>query len=187
MLGIESSRTASDTRRRALWGFGIAQVALLAPLVALERRMQRTGGPGIIPFELAGTPASSRQIMDQWGSPGRSAARRSLLLDFPFLVAYSGFNFACCHAASDALRRRPATAVADAGRLVAISQVAAGACDAAENTALLGILNGRNGRLPARARAFASEVRAARGRLAVRRARPGEPAREALILEDDGA
>lgn len=142
--------------RRAFWIFGAGQILLLVPLLALERRMLRTGGPGIIPFELAGTPERSRKIMDTWGPDGQSAARLSLLLDYPFLVTYSGLGLTGSGAASDALRRRGATALADAGRVIGMMHLAAGAFDAAENTTLLGILAGRNGRLPALARAFAS-------------------------------
>lgn len=117
--------------------------------------MLRTGGPGIIGFELAGTPERSRRIMDRWGPEGRSAARLSLLLDYPFLVTYCGIQVAGCAAASDALRARDANALATAGRLIGPVQIAAGAFDAAENTALLGILGGRAGRLSAVARACA--------------------------------
>jgi hypothetical protein len=117
--------------------------------------MMRTGGPGIIPFELAGTAELSRRIMDKWGPDGRSAARASLLLDYPFLVSYSGLQLAVRSAASDALHRRDAKVLAGAGRIIGGLQLAAGASDAAENTALLGILSGRMGRLPALARAFA--------------------------------
>ena len=141
--------------RRGLPLFGAAWAALLAPLLGLERAMRRTGGPGIVPFELAGTPERSRAIMDRWGEEGRAAARRSLLLDYPFLVAYTGFNVAACGAASDALRERGLTGLASAGRPLAAAQIAAGTCDAVEDTALLGVLAGRDDRLPAVARAFA--------------------------------
>ena len=146
----------SISTRGRLGAFGAAQTVLFLPLAALDRRMMRTGGPGIIPFELAGTTEHSRKILDTWGEEGRSAARRSLLLDYPFLVAYSGFNLACSAAASDALRSNGASALARAGRSVGAMQVAAGACDAAENTALLGVLAGHDERLPGMARAFAS-------------------------------
>jgi hypothetical protein len=142
--------------RRAVWALGAGQFALLVPLVALDRRMVRSGGPGIIAFELAGTPERARTIMDRWGPDGQSAARLSLLLDFPYLVTYSGLQLAACDAASRALRRRGATGLAAAGRVIGPMQLAAGAFDAAENTTLLAILSGRNGRLPALARAFAS-------------------------------
>ena len=151
-----TARTSSISERGPLlWILGAGQILLLAPLVALERRMKRTGGPGIIPFELAGTPERSRWIMERWGPEGRSAARTSLLLDYPFLVTYSGFQLAACGAASDALRRRGANALAEAGRVIGPAQIAAGAFDAVENTALLGVLSGRTERLPAVARAAA--------------------------------
>ena len=134
-------------RSYALRSFGAAQVALLVPLLILERRMQRTGGPGIIPFELAGTPERSRRILETWGTDGRTAAKASLVLDYPFLVSYSGFNIALAGLAGE--RLPGATAIAAA-------QVAAGACDAAENTALLGVLaTSPDGRLPAVAATFA--------------------------------
>jgi hypothetical protein len=148
------ARSGPD-RRRWPWAFGAGQILLLIPLLALERRMRRAGGPGIIPFELAGSPERSRRIMERWGADGQAAARLSLMLDYPYLVSYSGLQVAASRAASEALRRRGATALADAGRMIGLSQVAAGTFDAAENTALLGVLAGRDGRLPAIARACA--------------------------------
>jgi hypothetical protein len=132
------------------------QILLLIPLSACERRMRRTGGPGIIPFELAGTPERSRKIIETWGPSGQAAARVSLLLDYPFLLTYSGLQLDGCRSASRRLRRAGATALADAGRVIAPLQLAAGAFDAAENTTLLAILAGRDGRLPGLARFFAS-------------------------------
>ena len=158
MISFARSHEAAGrmrARRRALRVFGVGQLVLLVPLLELERRMRRTGGPGIIPFELAGTPERSRRIMDRWGDEGRSAARLSLILDYPFLVTYSGFQAAACDAVADALHRRGAGTLARAGRLIASAQFAAGAFDAAEDTALLAILAGRDGRLPGVARACA--------------------------------
>jgi hypothetical protein len=131
------------TARRSLAAFGAATMALFVPLALLDRRMQRAGGPGIIPFELVGTPARAAAVMDAWGEDGRRAARLSLLLDFPFLVAYSGLNVAVARALGSP-------------RWTTVAAVGAGACDAVENAALLGVLGGRGGgRLPAVARSFA--------------------------------
>jgi hypothetical protein len=124
-------------------------------LLGLERRMMRTGGPGIIPFELAGTAEKAQAIMDRWGTEGRPAAQRSLVLDFPYLVAYSGVHTIWCRMASDTLRRHGRKGAADLGDLVVRSQVLAGACDAVENAALLGVLAGRTKTLPRLARSFA--------------------------------
>src|SRR5687768_15786365 len=92
--------------------FGAAQTALFIPIAVLDRRMQRTGGGGIVPFELAGTPERARRTMQKWGPEGRSAARASLLLDFPFLVAYSGFNVAAVDRLADGGPLAPAVKAA---------------------------------------------------------------------------
>jgi hypothetical protein len=113
-------------------------VALLVPLAVLDRRMQKTGGPGIIPFELAG-PERSGQILRRWGPEGRRAATLSLLLDFPFLASYTALNIK--------LTRRAQKALGGQGllyRVASAAQVMAGACDAVENTALLVVIS-RNG------------------------------------------
>lgn len=86
------------------------------------------------------------------GPDGQCAARLSLLLDYPFLVTYCGIQVARCAAASDALRLRGANALATVRRVIGTAQIVAGAFDAAENTALLNVLAGRAGRLPAVAR-----------------------------------
>jgi hypothetical protein len=128
----------------------LATAGLLVPLALLDRRMQRAGGPGIIPFELAG-PEGSGRILQRWGADGRRAARASLVLDFPFLIAYTALNLE--------LAARAGRAYGSAGRLaplVALAQVAAGACDAVENTALLGVLDrGGDDRLATAARTAA--------------------------------
>jgi hypothetical protein len=137
--------------RRRLRRFGVAQTVLFVPLAALDMRMQRAGGPGNIAFELAGTPQRARSIMGRWGEEGRRAARASLLLDYPFLVSYTGFGLAATAIAAEELPA-PLAALAPA---VAAGQVVAAACDAAENTALLGVLAGREESLAPVARGFA--------------------------------
>jgi hypothetical protein len=141
---------------RAALIFGTVHSALWMPMLELERRMNRAGGLGIVAFEFAGTPERAEKMMGRWGPEGQSAARLSLLLDYPFLVTYTGLQVAGCALASDALRRSGASTLADAGRVIGPAQIAAGAFDATENTALLGILAGRRGRWPAVARAAAS-------------------------------
>lgn len=132
-----------------------ATAALMVPLVILDRRMQATGGPGIIPFELAG-PGRSEEILRRWGEEGRGAARASLLLDFPYLVAYTALNVRLTQRASDALATHRLGRLAALGRGVASVQVAAGACDAIENTALLGVVaRGGDARLASLARTAA--------------------------------
>ncbi len=141
-----------EQRKRALIAFGTGQAGLVVPMVALERRMKRTGGPGIIPFELAGTHERANQILSAWGPDGRAAARTSLLLDYPYLVTYAGLQAALCDVASETLRQRGQRRLAEAGKAISGLQWGAGMFDALENAALLGVLAGRRGRLPAVAR-----------------------------------
>ncbi len=143
-------------RHRALWVLGSAGIGILTPLLALEREMMRTGGPGIIPFELAGTAERAERIMQRWGDAGAAAARRSLILDYPFLVTYATMQAVACNTASDAMRHRRRRLLVAAGLPLAWGQLAAGAFDAIENAALLAILAGRVGRAPALARACAT-------------------------------
>jgi hypothetical protein len=69
-----------------LWTAVYAAYAVV--MLRLEQRMRSTGGPGIIPFELAGTSAAADAILQQWGAKGRHAARSSLLLDFGYMLTY---------------------------------------------------------------------------------------------------
>ena len=59
-----------------------------AVMAVLESRMRATGGPGIIPFELAGSAFRAEQIMAQWGPDGERAARVSMWLDFGYMTTY---------------------------------------------------------------------------------------------------
>jgi len=54
--------------------------------------MRQTGGPGIIPFELAGNASRAEQIMAVWGRDGRRAARWSLWLDFGYMLSYGALT-----------------------------------------------------------------------------------------------
>jgi hypothetical protein len=57
-------------------------------MLTLERQMHRSGGPGIIAFELAGNAERAQRIISAWGDDGRRAARRSLQLDFGYMATY---------------------------------------------------------------------------------------------------
>ena len=66
----------------------VAFVGYSAVMIRLDRRMHAAGGPGIIPFELAGTAAAAEDIMNRWGEDGRRAARLSMWLDFGYMSSY---------------------------------------------------------------------------------------------------
>jgi hypothetical protein len=147
---------AAMSRRRGLWVLGIATAALFVVLAALDLRMQSTGGPGIVGFELAGATERVTQILAEWGQTGQDAARLSLVLDFAFLAAYGGFLALAVLALRDAGRERGWDRYARAGTAIAFLPLVAAACDVAENVGLLVMLEGRGAtRIPPLTTAFA--------------------------------
>jgi hypothetical protein len=80
--------TGDPPRDRKILTAAGAFVGYTAVMAVLERRMRATGGPGIIPFELAGSGFRAEQIMAQWGRDGRRAARISTWLDFGYMTTY---------------------------------------------------------------------------------------------------
>lgn len=106
-----------------------------AVMMRLEGRMRAAGGPGIIPFELAGTAAEAEAIMDRWGPDGRRAARQSMWLDFGYMTSY-GILLGLL---IDRNRRRR-------GHAAWVPVLAAGAvaADAVEGVALMRVLDRRD-------------------------------------------
>jgi hypothetical protein len=120
------------TRDKRLATATVAFVVYTTVMLLVERRMRATGGPGIIPFELAGSAARAEDIMARWGSDGQRAARLSTWLDFGYMATYGTLTALLV----DRARRRrghPAT-------LPAIAAVAV-AGDAVEGVSLLKVLN----------------------------------------------
>jgi hypothetical protein len=102
-----------------------------AVMLVLERRMRRSGGPGIVAFELAGSASRAEDIMARWGGDGQRAARLSLWLDFGYMATY-GVLTALLVDRARRLRGHPA--VVPAAVLIAV------ASDAAEGVSLLRVL-----------------------------------------------
>jgi hypothetical protein len=145
------------TRRRWLWVLGIATLVLFAILAVIDRQMTDTGGPGIVGFELARTSGRAAEILGQWGSSGRDAARASLWLDFVYLITYAAFFALAIRALSDSLARRGVDGFARFGKRIWALPIVAAACDAVEDVFLLLVLGGHGGDSgPAIATAFAS-------------------------------
>jgi hypothetical protein len=128
---------------------GSLTVALFVVLAIIDGHLTDTGGPGIVPFELAFTSDRAVEILGDWGADGRDDARLSLWLDYAFLVAYAAFWRLAILRVRDALgwRRWPA---------IAAFPVAAAVFDALENAALLATIEqGGDQPWPALAGAFA--------------------------------
>jgi hypothetical protein len=109
-----------------------AFVAYTAVMLVPERRMRQAGGPGIIPFELAGNASRAEDVMARWGSEGQRAARLSLWLDFGYMATYGTF---AALLVDRARRRRGHPAALPALVLPAV------AGDAVEGVALLKVLS----------------------------------------------
>jgi hypothetical protein len=143
-------------RRSSLSLLGVAYLSLSAWMFSQERWMRRSGGPGIVGLELAGSADSVEKILAAWGPEGRAAARRSLLIDYGVLMSYGPLMAALCHWSAERLRRRGSRSLSRLGPVLAGGQFVAAASDVGENTALLAVLRGRRGHLPALARAGAT-------------------------------
>jgi hypothetical protein len=130
------------TRRRGLWLLGIATAVLFLALAIIDRQIQESGGPGIIPFELAGSTDRATEILAEWGQEGKDWAKLSLYLDFLYLIAYGGFFALAVLAVRDATQRRGWERFARHGRWIAVLPLIAAACDAVENVGLLVMVEG---------------------------------------------
>jgi hypothetical protein len=125
-------RRAVTRSVRALVAATCGFAAYTAVMVQLERRMRRSGGPGIIPFELAGNATGADRIMSRWGPEGQRAARISLWLDFGYMLTYGALTALLLEQVRS-LRGHPSVVPA-----VIIPAVAA---DAVEGVSLLKVLN----------------------------------------------
>jgi patatin-related protein len=94
---------------------------------------------GIVSFELAGTRARAKQILEAWGPDGQMLARANLRLDYGFLIAYSVWLFLACGWATG-IWRGGWNVASWIGFFVAWGQLLAGVLDAVEDRALTWLL-----------------------------------------------
>lgn len=144
------------TRRQGLIASGIASLVLLLAMAPADERMQDTGGPGIVPFELTGGQDRADEILAEWGEEGQDAARESLWIDFGFLVAYGVFLTLALAAVRDLARERGWRRLAAIGGVVVSFGALAAGFDALENICLLLTLDGAGTAFPALATIFAA-------------------------------
>ena len=144
------------TRRHGLIATGVATVALLLAMAPADGRIQDTGGPGIVPFELTGGENRATEIMAEWGNEGQDAARESLWIDFGFLLAYGAFLTLALAATRDLARNRGWRRMAKIGGIVVSFGALGAAFDALENVCLLLTLDGAGAAFPLLATVFAS-------------------------------
>ena len=91
-------------RARAMWALAVATLVLGVAQVP-ELRTMSSHGAGILDFEFVRTTSRANDILSEWGSDGRSAARTSLWIDYGYLVAYVLLLALGCLAVADRFRR----------------------------------------------------------------------------------
>ncbi|WP_141564340.1 hypothetical protein [Mycolicibacterium palauense] len=141
---------AEWVRRNRIAAATVAYVGYGAVMLQLDRRMHAAGGPGIIPFELAGTAANAEDILNRWGADGQRAARQSIWLDFGYMATYGTLLGLLV----DRRRRRR-------GHPAWLPALAAGAvaADAVEGVALLRVLDRRDIAVNARSAQIAASIK----------------------------
>lgn len=144
------------TRRQELIVSGIATVILLLAMSPADGRMKETGGPGIVPFELSGGQDRADEILAEWGSDGRDAARESLWIDFGYLIAYGTFLTLALATTRDLAKRRAWRRLAAIGGVVVSFGALGAAFDALENVCLLLTLDDGGATFPLLATIFAA-------------------------------
>jgi hypothetical protein len=134
------------TRKQWLILLGVATVVLtIVPVFVFEKRLEHTGGPGILAFEFAATKARASQILAEWGPKGRHTARLSLIVDYAYMISYGGFFTLAGLATRDLARTRAWRRLATPGMIVPFFATAAALFDATENVFLLLVLEGHGG------------------------------------------
>jgi hypothetical protein len=144
------------TRKWGLILAGAATVALLLAMSPSDGRIKDTGGPGIVPFELTGGQGRADEIMAEWGKEGQDAARKSLWIDFGFLVAYGMFLTLALDATRDLARRRGWRRLLSIGGVAVFFGAIGAGFDALENVCLLLTLGRAGSAFPLLATIFAA-------------------------------
>jgi hypothetical protein len=112
-------------------------VVLFLAQAYVDNRLEATGGPGIVPYELSAYGRGAATILGEWGGHGRYLARISLLIDYGFIVAYGAFWLLAGLATRDFAREKGRAALVKAGRFAPYAGIVAACFDAGENAFLL--------------------------------------------------
>lgn len=144
-------------RRKKLVFLGVATVALNLVLAWIDEQLKRTGGPGIIGLEFAGSLGRVEEIQAEWGGHGEYLARLSLWIDFAFMASYGAFFALAGVAVRDFAASRGLRRLAAVGVVAPACAIGAALFDVAENAIWLLVLGGHLGyAAPAIATACAS-------------------------------
>jgi hypothetical protein len=133
------------SRRSAMVVLAIVTLGIGLYLLSLDEEMKDTGGPGIVPFEFSWDQEGAREILDDWGEEGQDAARKSLWVDYAYLLAYGALFVLASAATRDLARERGWTRLTGLGAIAVPLAFAAPTFDALEDVGLLLTLDGNGG------------------------------------------
>lgn len=133
---------------------GAAMVLAYLAMSPMEDRMQ-ANGPGMVPFELSGGQSHADEILAEWGSEGRDAAREQLWIDYGFMLAYGTFLGLAGATVRDLCRALGLRRLARIGTIATWLGPSAAGFDALENACLLLTLAGAGAAFPFLATIFA--------------------------------
>jgi hypothetical protein len=129
--------------RRGLIVLGLFVLSLAVGALALPALGDMSdNGVGIIDLEIARTSQKASEYYGELGDAGRDAARESLYLDYPYLIAYALFYAAACVVVAARAAERGMARLARVGEALAWGAFVSAACDAVENIGLLRVLAG---------------------------------------------
>lgn len=117
-----------------------ATIVLNLVLVWIDERLKRTGGPGIIGLEFAGSLERVEEIRAEWGGHGEYLARLSLWVDFAFMASYGAFFALAGIAAREFAAERGLRRLAAFGVVAPACAIGAALFDVAENAIWLLLL-----------------------------------------------
>jgi hypothetical protein len=133
--------------RLALIATGMASLGTGIVLLAVDPQARDASYPSIVEFEFAGTEEGAAEIVSEWGERGTDAAKRSLWIDYAYIVFYGTFLVLAATATRDLARRRGWRRMAVFGMAAVPFAAAAAAFDAIEDVSLLLAVEGEGGDL----------------------------------------
>lgn len=134
--------------RVLVWATSVASLVVWLGLAVIDKRLMDTTGAGIVDFELARNFSRAHEIWQGWSSTGMIGnAKRSIVLDYPFMVLYGVSLGMAAVGLGRRLAARGVDRLAAWAPLIAWAALAAAAFDAIEDVFLwLQITGGARGR-----------------------------------------
>ena len=111
----------------------------------IDRRLEATGGPGIVTYELSGGAGHASRILAEWGEPWPRPGGALALARLRLIASSAAFFALAALATRDYARAHGLRRLAAAGAVAPFLPIAAGLFDVAEDIGLLLFLGGHGG------------------------------------------